>query len=618
MAFSQEIKAFIKNTPWAIDGKLQSNILRTVENEFARLTNFSPQIKFSLLTPMYNTSPRHLQELIWSCLAQTWGNWELILVDDGSPQKEHLQTAKDASQKDARIKFIQSPINGGISQGRNTGLPYATGDYIGILDHDDLLHPQALGIFGRAILEASQKPTFLFSNECKISDDSTILSDFFYKPRFCKSTLLRSNYIAHLTFIDRNILLETTAGKNTWYRSEFDGVEDHDFFLRISDHPRFHPIHIPLFTYLWRKAPTSTSAAVSAKPYVYERGRKMIASYLTSCGVPFEAIHAALTQGGNRFFRVLLKQSTGTPQHVVIIVPFKDKAALTIKCLESLELQTFIAKIILVDNDSSQAERSKISNWLEQPKRKQKYQLETYQGCFNFSAMNNQFIQKHAGLADIVGFLNNDVEFLTPSAIEQIIAELVFNKNLGFVGMRLWYPSKMETQHAGIKFGPERIGAGYLRPTHIQTDQDFASDEHCVAAVTFAASFCRKTLWDELKGLEDYWLPNGFGDVDICLRAYELGYQNFYIGSVEGIHHESKTRQGFDEDIELYKLYDKHAHAILTLQIARLEYDAFGYLGGNENVKPLRYMAVDRLNAILKNWIRPVHGIVKRFLLKQS
>lgn len=616
MGFSKEIRAFIQQTPWAIDGKLQTNILRTVENEAGRLSRVCEQIKFSLLTPMYNTNPRHLQELIWSCQAQTWSHWELLLIDDGSPQKDHIQTAIDAAKQDSRIKFIQARTNGGISHGRNTGLPYATGDYIGILDHDDLLHPQALGVFGRALLDSTQKPTFLFSNECKISDDSTLLSDFFYKPRFCKSTLLRSNYIAHLTFIERSLLLETAISPKTWYRSEFDGVEDHEFFLRISDHPQFRPLHIPLFTYLWRKAPTSTSTAVSAKPYVYDRGKKMIAEYLKHKGVAFNEIHAALTQGGNRFFRVPLMQSTGNPQRVVMVVPFKDKASLTLKCLESLELQTLKAHIVLVDNDSVPEERSKVASWIQRPDRKQKYSLETYQGCFNFSAMNNQCIQKYASSADIVGFLNNDVELLTATAIEQLVAELGFNQNIGFVSMRLWYPGRIETQHGGIKFGPERSGAGYLRPTHIQTDHDFASDEHCVAAVTFAVSFCRKSLWDELGGLEDRWLPNGFGDVDICLRAYKLGYQNFYVGSADGIHHESKTRQGFDEDIELYKLYDVHAQEILRLQVARLEYDAFGYLGGNENSKPLRYKIADRLNAILKNALRPLHGIVKRMILK--
>lgn len=616
MVYSNDILAFVKSTPWALDGDIQLGLEVSIQNEAARLKKISGKIKFSLLCPMYNTDPRHLRELLWSCQAQSWDNWEIILVDDGSPKRAHLAVAEEFSTVDLRIKFIQNSKNGGISAGRNAGLKYATGDYIGILDHDDLLHPQALGVFGREILEGKNADTFIFSNECKITDDSRQLNSFFYKPGFCKSTLLRSNYIAHLTFVERTMLLESNWAPDIWYRSEYDGAEDHEFFLRLSDHPRFKARHIPLFTYLWRQAPTSTSTSMSAKPYVFERAKKMIAEYLDRKSVPFREIFPSLVKKGNRFYGVQLGPLDKKPVPLVI-VPFRDASELTLRCLESLELQTVKSEVILANNGSSSETITKIHSWIQKSPRVCTYKIENFEGAFDYAYMNNKCVEKYGEQHEYLSFINNDMELSTTTAFEQMIAELDFNPKIAFIGIRLYYPGEIETQHGGIRFGLSSTVAGRMKPMHIQSTEEFASDQHVATAITFAAAMCRKAVWSKLGGLETHWLPNGLGDVDICLRASAAGYQNFYLGSVEGIHHESKTRSPVAEDLELWKLYERNGTEILRSQIARLSYDAFQYHHVLNLGKPLRYVIADKINDNLKRIFRPIHSIAKRLIANQ-
>lgn len=613
MVYPNDIRQFIESTPWALDGVVQRNLLPALENEVLRLKNVSQKLKFSFLCPLYNTDPRHLRELIWSCQAQTWSNWELILIDDGSPKSGHIAVAQEFADKDQRIHFIRAAKNGGISAGRNRGVGSATGDFVGILDHDDLIHPQALSVFAREILDADQRPTFVFSNECKISDDSSELSDFFYKPAFCKSTLLRSNYIAHLTFIERSLFLECAYSDQVWYRTEYDGVEDHEFFLRVSDHKKFQALHIPLFAYLWRKAATSTSASMAAKPYVYERGVKMIAEYVSAKSLTCTKIVQPLDAPSNRFFQVHLKNSLTA--RVLTVVPFKGNTDLTLSCLSHLDQQTLKSEVLLIDNDSSPQVRDAVERWITDKKRKCKFRIESFSGAFDYAKMHNSHLEHLQGQFEFFFFLNNDVDLIEPTSLERMLAEYGLNPKLAFVGMRLMYPGNVEVQHGGIQFGPETSGSGHLRPAHMTSMRQFVFDEHIVPAVTFASCVCPSSVWYELNGLESLWLPNGLGDVDICLRASQNGYSNVYLGSVVGIHHESKTRSKVAEDLELSKLHQRNASEILRFRLERLEYDSFQF-GQAHLGMPMRYRVADKVNDAVKSLARPVHGLLKSQLVK--
>ena len=619
---SQAELDFVARVPWAIAGTVQEHIGRTLANEAARFAGIADQaadaVKISIITPLYNTPPRLLTELLASVRAQTWPHWELILVDDASPDQGHMALADAAAAADPRVKVIRAAARGGISAARNLGISTSTGDWIGFADHDDLLHPQALGVFVRWIRE-NRDLNFLYSNEVKLSEDSRQLGDFLYKPGFCRSTLMRVNYIAHLAMIRRDVLNGLRLPDGSWFRGAYDGVEDHDFFLRMSDLPGLRPGHIPLFLYCWRRVEGSTADTLDAKPYVHERGVKMVREYLSGHGLEALDIAPALPDAGNRFLRVKFSDPVATKAaRILVVVPFKDGWNLTHACLESLERQKTRATevtCVLVDNNSQDSgTRRQLAAWMGQARRF-KYQVMDFPGAFNFARMNNDAIGSFAtDETTHVLFLNNDVELRDEATLDVMVSNLAHDKGVAFCGIRLDYPGagglqRGGIQHGGIKFGLEMRGGPLFRTTHMTGAEEYAMDDHVVTAVTFAAAMCRKEILDGTGGLEESWLPNGLGDVDICLRAARAGYRNFYLGSVTGIHHESKTRKDFCEDLEQVILYERNAALIQPMMLRQMGYDTFAGLqqGAAWFAKPLRYRIADRANAMLKGILGPFH-----------
>lgn len=612
----KHLREFISSVPFAIAGTVQDHILRTLDNEAARLSIVSPAgPKMSIVTPMYSTPPRLLEELLWSVQAQTWSNWELLLIDDCSPDQSHLAIADRAAAADPRIRVIRSANNGGIGGARNVGMEAASGDWIGFLDHDDLLHPQALGIFVRWMGD-HKDATFIFSNEVKISEDSRQLDDFFYKPGFCRSTLLRANYIAHLTFLRRDLMDAMRLPDGRWFRAEFDGVEDHDFFLRASGTRGFRAAHIPLFLYYWRRIPNSTSESLAAKPYVQERGLRLVSEFLSERGLTPVDIARHHERDGNHLLRVRFEDSAAVADaKVLVVVPFKDGWSLTRACLESLESQNVNVLCVLADNDSQDPRTMRgIDEWLVRPGLRQRYVKMAFPGPFNFARMNNEAVKKHGVGATHILFLNNDVELTDHGTLACMVSNMALDPEIAFFGIRLDYPGApgMKTagiQHGGIKFGLEMRGGPCFRTTHMHSREEFAMDDHIAMAVTFACAMVRKEVFEELGGLEENWLPNGLGDVDICLRATRAGYRNFYAGSVTGIHHESKTRKDFCEDLEQLVLYERHGGMIQPQMLRQMGYDTFTGLqqGAAWFAKPLRYRIADRVNSALKGVLGPFH-----------
>ena len=613
-------RTLLRDVPWTLSGAVQANMPATLLNESARLDSLTCDVTFSIITPMYNTPPRLLEELLVSCKLQTWRRWELILIDDCSPNSSHMETALGAAKADPRIKVIRSDVNLGIGGGRNLGMKHATGDWTGFLDHDDLLHPQALGLFARHIPDSKklgQGFNFISSNECKITEDSKKVSDFFLKPDLCKSTLLRSNYLAHLTFVERAFMAQNVLPDGRFFRKEFDGVEDHDFFLRLAHSPDIRSKHIPEFCYYWRKILNSTADSLAAKPYVTERGQALIRENLGGLGYVVDdlAPHLARNSGQNRFFRASFSSPNNLDHKVLTIVPFRDKTAMTISCLESIEAQDVKVTVVLVDNASAPESISELKRWLGQP-RKSRYILETIPGPFNYAKLNNEAITRHANGFEYVHFLNNDVTLSGPRVIRQMVSALLYDPGIAFCGIKLWYPDLTSVQHGGIKIGLEMIGSGYFRPAHMTTMVDFVHDDHAVTAVTFACAISRMQTYQDLGGLDEDWLPNGLGDVDLCLRAITRGFRNFYLGSAEGTHHESITRKSCDESLELSELYIRHGACIDTQMRRQLGYDTFSVINSDAGWldKPLRYRVADRVNGFLKNSLKPFHRLIKKLV----
>jgi GT2 family glycosyltransferase len=621
-----DVAALFGKLPFALHGHPQNraDLARTLANEAGRLAELPDGPRISLLTAMWNTPPAYLEELIASCRWQTWPQWELVLVDDASTRPDHLAVAKRWAAADSRIKLVRSERNQGISGARNVAYANATGDFVGILDHDDLLHPQTLGLFAR-YLATQPAVSFLFCNEVKLNAGSTMVSEFYAKPGYDLATLERSNYICHFAVQSRAIAEALLRRDGVLFRSAYDGAEDHDYFLRLASAPAGEPAfvaaHLPVFGYYWRKAEGSTAESLDQKPYVRERGLKMLQAHFARIAPdrPPPEIRAAGERGANLFYSSRFKPAPG--RRLGVVIPFRDGWPLTRSCLEALERQetSLAIEIVLVDNGSSDpATASALGAWLAAPRR-HRYRLRRDGGAFNFARLNNQGVAEVAAAVDFVLLLNNDVELTSADALEALAGELDWHADVGFVGLRLWYPGGQELQHGGIKVAPPLAGLGFYQTTHVLGAREFVADEHVAPAVTFACAMCRIDLWRRLGGLDEVFVPNGYGDVDACLRAAALGYRSFYLGTVEGVHHESKTRRPQSEELEQIWLSERYGGQLGALRSRSLGYDVqlgatFAAGGKPWFEMQLRYRVADAINDGLKRLLGPWHRRLKRLV----
>lgn len=614
----------LSEVPWVLDGSFQDKALlqRALITENAVIAECET-FTFSLITPMWDTPPQFLKELIASCRLQTWADWELILVDDASTKTEHLAVAKEWAERDSRIHFYQNPTNLGIAGARNSAIRHSGGPVIGILDHDDLLHPQLLGVFGR-YFNTNPAVNLLYCNEVKISTDSTKITDFYAKPEFDLPTLIRTNYICHFLAIRRS-LLDPLLQSGEAFNRELDGVEDHDLLLRLSQSESFRPHHLPIFGYCWRESPGSTATSLDEKPYVRENAKKMLQGYLESAkpGTSF-AVRTHGEGGNHTLYSIHAKPKD--LKRLSVIVPYKDQPDLTVRCLEGLLRQDCALEvdIWLINNDSEEPHTAKkISDFVSDRERPNfRFHRIDYSGAFNFGKMHNWVVNAHANEADLLLFLNNDVELISNQCLSTLAGELEAQPSIAFTGIKLWYPGRQTIQHAGIKPVPPVSGIGFFRTTHIVGGhEEYAHDEHVVLAVTFACAMVRRKVFEALGGFDETFFPNGYGDVDMCLKAISQGYHNFYFGTLEGIHHEASTRTPHGEELEASLLSMNCSDKLMRYLIEQYGHNlhlGWNYEpGSNLFQMHLRYRVADQVNAVLKRFAKPAHSVLKA-LLKRS
>lgn len=610
-------KKLLERLPWVLDGELQQQdmLIHALIGEEARFKELDKYPKFSLITPMWNTPVPFLEELIATCRMQTWGHWELLLVDDASPNREHIAIAESWAKKDQRIRFIQGKKNKGISGARNSAIAVATGEFVGILDHDDMLHPQVLGLFAR-YLRRYPTVNFLYCNEVKVNEASIKISEFYSKPDFDLATLERSNYICHFTVLKRDLLDEARTGTDEWFRSKYDGVEDHDLFLRAARVPGFNPAHLPVFGYYWRRTAGSTAENLEEKPYVFERGNNLIREYLAVAG---DVVQAKSKRGENLFYSIHFTPLS--QQKLAVIIPYRDQLDITKKCIDSLLAQRhdLDVTLVLVNNNSESHTINNLKSYL-QSLTKVKIIWHSHAGAFNFARINNEAIKALREKPDYILLLNNDVELLTPTALSVMAGELAHHNKTAFVGIKLWFPGQQSLQHAGVKILPPVSGLGFHRSEHILHGREYAHDEHVVFSVSFACAMTRYDTWQELGGLEEEFFPNGYGDLEMCVRARQKGYNNFYLGTVEATHYESKSRKTNAEELEASMLSLMYAGDLTHARRVQLGYDL--HLGWNNSSGPqsnwfemhLRYRIADKINNWIKRMAGPVHKLLKRRL----
>lgn len=499
-----------------------------LEKQRKKKWNYGPKI--SIIVPAYKTPEAFLRQLMDSLLAQTYANWELCIAN-ASPEDASMEyVLKEYAKKDSRILWKKLEENKGIAENTNEAFAMATGEFAGLLDHDDLLAPNALYEVAKA-LETEPDIDVLYTDEDKVRGDE-VLEHFQpnLKPDFNIDLLRSNNYICHF-FVVRKSLLEKTGG----FRREYDGAQDYDFIFRCTQAAgKIH--HIPEIMYHWRTHQSSTADNPESKLYAFEAGKRAIEENLRQNGLIGEVSHTK----DYGFYRV--KYPVQGEPLVSIIIPNKDAKEDLEKCIQSiLEKSSYTNyEILIVENNSTGEE---IFSYYKELSGNSKIRLLRWKREFNYSAINNYGAKKAKG--DYLLFLNNDTEVISPDWIEEMLG-FCQRPDTGIVGARLYFGNNT-IQHAGTVIGIGGIAghmftdmprerSGYMHKAAIIQD---------LSAVTAACMMVKRQVFEEVQGFEEQ-LSVAFNDVDFCLRVREKQYLVVYDPYVELYHYESKSRGAED------------------------------------------------------------------------
>ncbi|MFN2622700.1 MAG: glycosyltransferase [Chthoniobacterales bacterium] len=505
---------------------------RTKPSELDRLGKegraFGYRPCISIVTPVFDTPVAWLQDCVESVRNQVYEEWELILIDDNSTDPELLKFLPELAARDERIILTRSDRRGGISAASNRGLEIAKGEWIGFLDHDDLLEPDALFQHVKW-LQDHRDADLIYSDEDKLTEEG--LDAPIFKPDWSPDYFLSCNYICHFTIIRADVL-EQVGG----FRPEFDGAQDYDLFLRIIE--RTSRIdHVPRVLYHWRRSEASTADNIRRKPGSLETGRLALEAHLER-----QKMRGHVTVDW-RTHAYWIKRDLAEAKPISIIVPVRDRIELLKRCVESIEKETTYApyEIVIVDNDSQTEEaRAFLAST--------KHRVLNYSGPFNFSAINN-FAVEQTGNPWLL-FLNNDTEVIDGDWLT-IMAEHIQRSEVGAVGPRLLYPDET-VQHGGIVVGVGGIAEHAFRGfpaeapgvcRQLQVTRNYS-------AVTGACLLTRRDIFNKVRGFDEERLPVTFSDVDLCLKIRRAGYLVVYTPFARLYHHESGSRRRTVEPME--------------------------------------------------------------------
>ena len=481
---------------------------------------FASQPLLTIITPVFNTPPQWLKECVESVLNQTYQKWELILIDDHSSEPETLQTLTELAALDSRIILAKDEKKRGISAASNRGLALAQGEWVGFLDHDDLLEPDAL-FQNVKWLQDHRDADLIFSDEDKLTDrgfDSPI-----FKPDWSPDYFLSCNYVCHFTLLRRELVMQLGG-----FRSEFDGAQDYDLFLRVTEQTN-RIDHIPRVLYHWRRTLTSTADNVQCKPKMLEAGRLAIEAHLKRRQQPGHVVVDWRT------YLYWVKREVTEAKKISIIIPARDRVDLLARCLDSLTSKTSYTpyEIVVIDNDSQSEEaRAYFSHF--------KHRVLHYGGPFHFSAINN-FAVKQTGSPWLL-FLDYHTEAFESDWLTMMV-EHVQRREVGAVGPRLVYPDHT-VRHAGIVLGVGGIADHAFRgfPAEAPGVCRQLQATRNYSAVTGACLLTRREVFDEVGGFDEN-LPDNLGDVDLCLKMRRAGYVIVYTPFAKLIDHEPTARR---------------------------------------------------------------------------
>lgn len=478
--------------------------------------------KISILIPMYNTDESFFYELIDSLKRQTYRNFEACLVD-GSNQKN--ENYNKYIENDSRFKYKFLGYNNGISENTNEALNMSTGEYIALLDHDDLLPPFSLFEIVKCINE-NLDVEFIYTDE-DIIDSKNKRKNPHFKPDYSPDTLRSYNYICHFSVFKKSLL-----DKIGNLRKKYDGAQDYDLILRATENTDKIK-HISKVLYHWRAHNNSTSANVNSKSYAFIAGKEVIKSHLERQGIDAE-VQALETPGTYKVEYKLLTQPL-----VSIIIPNKDSILDLKKCLNSILKSTYKNfEVIIVENNSESKEIFEYYKEIEKKFKNIKVTKLKDKG-FNFSKIVNY--GRSFAKGDYLLLLNNDVQVINNNWIEEMLG-ICMQKNVGIVGAKLLYPDDT-VQHAGVVIGVGGV-AGHIHKNIDDSDPGYFSRANIInnfSAVTAACMMIKAKIYDEVNGFDER-IQVAFNDVDFCMKVRENGYLIVYTPFSKLYHYESKSR----------------------------------------------------------------------------
>lgn len=499
----------------------------TLEAQKKHKFDYRPLI--SIAVPAYQTPVEFLKQMIESLISQTYPEWELCIAN-ASPDNEEMQRVlADYSAKDSRVRFCNLKENLGIAENTNRAFSMAKGEFMGLLDHDDLLAPNALYEIVQALQDHPQADA-LYTDEDKVT---TELDEHFQphlKPDFNLDLLRSNNYICHF-FVVRRSIVEKAGG----FRKEFDGAQDYDFIFRCTENAR-EVLHVPEILYHWRTHKASTADNPASKMYTFEAGKRAIEANLERTETKGVVSH---TQDLG-FYRV--KYPVQGKPLVSVIIPNKDEKETLQTCMEMLNSNTSYQnfEIIIIENNSTTDE---IFRYYKELSKDPRIHLLRWGKEFNYSAINNFGVAHAKG--EYLLFLNNDIKSINPDWMEELLG-VCQRPEVGGVGAKLIYPDNT-IQHAGCVVGMGGIAGhmfvdmpadrtGYLHKASLLQD---------MSAVTAACLMMKKEVFEEAGGFTEE-LAVAFNDVDLCLKVRKNNHLIVYDPYAKLYHMESKTRGAED------------------------------------------------------------------------
>ena len=551
----QSLRALKKrlNGPLAFAGKVKNKLLHTEAKAYHEWflrqeeNGESPSVPasdpehplFSIVVPVYRTPVRVLNELADSVFRQTFPEYELILANASTDDEELEKALKSLSERDRRVKVLPLSENGGIARNTNEAASSAKGVFLCFLDHDDLLSPGALKTFSEAYA-LHPDADVLYSDEDKVTDDSSLYYDPNFKPDFDPVLLSVSQYVCHFTAVRRSLFAEA-GGLSPAY----DGAQDHDLLLRLSERTdRF--FHVPKVLYHWRSTPDSTASGREKKTYAEDAGCRAVNAHFKRLDLPL-----SVTEGPQEGRYVLCEQLVNKPL-VSVLIANRDHASDLNRIVTALfETATYRnLEVLILENGSREEETFALYEALK--KEHPSVRVLTMPGDpFNYAKLHNDAVGEAKG--EYLLLLNNDTDVLTPGFLEHMVAVSEI-PDVGAVGAKLLYPDRT-VQHAGIVTGEGGIAFHPFKRLRVDEPGYMcrAVTPMTVSAVTGACLLIRKADYEAVGGMDEQ-LAVALNDVDLCFKLREKGRRVVIDTEAKLFHLESRSR-GMEETKEKFLRY---------------------------------------------------------------